>query len=460
MDAPTSLKIENARFLVTIDPQRRIVRDGAILIEGQRIARVGKTGELAGIPAQRVIDARHMVVTPGFVNGHMHISYAHAVRGLFPDDLGPAYLPNVFLLQGAMTPDEEYRTSLLAITELLKYGTTCFLDPGSTKHLDACLPAYEQSGCRIITGTQVVDRPNPLNLPVTSTEAAVRSMEDTIRDYDQRLDGRVRAWAMPFAPMYASPELLVAAKRLADEHGTGLTTHYNYSAQAATEWMQEHGQLPTHYLADLGVLGPNVVLAHVLGLHESEVEPLASSGARVVVCPTAALKGAAGMTRTGLLPELLDAGVTVGLGTDAGNNSNLLEPMRSMYLIAVLYKDARQDWRMIPAETALELATIDGANALGLGDEIGSIEEGKLADLVLFDTRRPEWSALHNPVNSLVYNADGRSVHTVIVDGKVVVEAGNPVFVDEGELIDQVQSDGEALLSRTGINYPPRWPVV
>ena len=202
------------------------------------------------------------------------------------------------------------------------------------------------------------------------------------------------------------------------------------------------------------------MLAHVLGLHESEVEPLASSGARVVVCPTAALKGAAGMTRTGLLPELLDAGVTVGLGTDAGNNSNLLEPMRSMYLIAVLYKDARQDWRMIPAETALELATTGGANARGLGDEIGSIEEGKLADLVLFDTRRPEWSALHNPVNSLVYNADGRSVHTVIVDGKVVVEAGNPVFVDEGELIDQVQSDGEALLSRTGINYPPRWPVV
>ncbi len=166
------------------------------------------------------------------------------------------------------------------------------------------------------------------------------------------------------------------------------------------------------------------------------------------------------MTRAGLLPELLDAGVTVGLGTDAGNNSNLLETMRSMYLIAVLYKDARQDWRMIPAETALELATIGGAHALGLGNEIGSIEVGKKADLVLFDTQRPEWSALHNPINSLVYNADGRSVHTVIVDGRVVVEDSRPVFVDEGQLITQVQADGEALLSRTGVSYPPRWPVI
>ncbi len=264
-----SLKIEGARFLVTMDPQRRIIRDGAVLVEDQRITRVGKTTELAGIAAERVIDARQMVVTPGFVNGHIHISYAHAVRGIFPDDLGPAYLPNVFRLQGAMTPDEEYRTSLLAITELLKYGTTCFLDPGSAKHLDACRPAYERSGCRIIVGTQVVDRPNPLNLPVTSTDAAIRSMEDTIRAYDRLLDGRVRAWAMPFAPMYSSPELLASAKRLADEHGTGMTTHYNYSTQAVAEWMQEHGRRPVDYLAYLGVLGPNVVLAHALGLHES-----------------------------------------------------------------------------------------------------------------------------------------------------------------------------------------------
>jgi cytosine/adenosine deaminase-related metal-dependent hydrolase len=455
-----TLKIQNARFIVTVDPQRRIIRDGSILVEGQRITQVGKASELNAMPADRIIDAREMVVTPGFINGHMHISYAHAVRGVFPDDLGPEYLPNVFRLQAAMTEDEEYYTSLLAITELLKYGTTCFLDPGSTKYLDRCWQAYQESGCRIIVGAQVLDRLNSLNLPVFKTSDAIDRMEQTISAYNNQLDGRVRAWAMPFSVALASPELLLAARKLADKHQTGLTLHHNNSATFIEACLQQYGQRPTQYLESLGVLGPNVTLAHCLGIDQSEVDCLARTGSRVVMCPTAAVKGGVGMTRSGLLPEMLMQGVAVGLGTDAGNNSNLLESMRSMYLAAVLYKDGRQDVKVVPAESALEMATIGGAAALGLADDIGSIEVGKKADLVLFDTRRPEWRALFNPVNSLVYNADGRSVHTVIIDGKVVVEGHQPLFVDEWELIQKVQTIGEGLLSRTGVSYPIRWPVV
>ena len=166
------------------------------------------------------------------------------------------------------------------------------------------------------------------------------------------------------------------------------------------------------------------------------------------------------MTQSGLLPEMLDAGMKVGLGTDAGNNSNLLETNRAMYLIAVLYKDARQDSRTIPAETALEMATIHGAEALGLDSEIGSLEPGKKADLVMFDTRSVEWQTLFNPVNNLVYNADGRSVHTVMVDGKIVVEDHKPLFVDEWELAQKVQGIGEDMLARTGLSFPSRWPIV
>ncbi|MSQ07649.1 MAG: amidohydrolase [Dehalococcoidia bacterium] len=455
-----SLKIQGARFVLTLDPQRRIIQDGTIIIEGQRIVQVGKASELAHAPAQRVIDAAEMVVTPGFVNGHLHASYAHATRGIFPDDLGPAYLSNVFRLQSAMTAEEEYYTSLLAITELLKYGTTCFLEPGSTKHLDACLQAYRESGCRIIVGLHMVDQPNAIGLPVSTTAQAIRAMEETIQTYDHRLDDRLRAWAMPFSPALVSPELLAAAKRLADRYGVGMTLHHINTSQYVAHCLQQHGLRPTQYLESLGVAGPNVVLAHCLGLDLSEVECLARNGTRVVMCPTAALKGGTGMARTALLPEMLERGVTVGLGTDAGNNSNLIETMRSMYLAAVLYKDARQDVSMVPAETALELATLKGAQALGLGDIIGSIEAGKRADLVLFDTRRAEWRTLFNPVNNLVYGADGRSVHTVVVDGRVVVEDHRPTFVDEWTLIQKVQALGEGLLARTGISYPSRWPVV
>ena len=455
-----TLKIENARFILTVDPARRILQDGSILITGQRIAQIGKAAELANLPADRVIDAADMVITPGFVNGHLHISYAHAVRGIFPDDLGAAYLPNVFKLQAAMTAVEEYHTSLLAITELLKYGTTCFLDPGSTKELTACRQAYAESGCRIILGWQVTDKPNPFNLPVYTTNAAVDRMEQVIREYDRQPDDRVRAWAMPFSPAYATPELLRAAKRLADQYQTGLTLHFNNSPQYIDQCLQDYGLRPTQYLESLGVLGPNLALAHGLGLDQSEVDCIARNGAGVIMCPPAAIKGGAGLTREGMLPELLQAGAPVGLGTDAGNNSNLLETLRAMYLAAVLYKDARQDVGMVPAETALELATIGGAKALGLDADIGSIEVGKKADLVLFDTRRPEWRALFNPVNNLVYNADGRSVHTVIVDGQVRVENYRPVFVDESRLIDQVQSLGEELLARVGVSFPSRWPMV
>ncbi len=455
-----TLKIQNARFILTVDTDRRIIQDGSILIQGNRIARVGKTEELADVPAGRTIDAREMVVTPGFCNGHMHISYAHAARGVFPDDLGPEYLPNVFQLQAAMTEEEEYHTSLLAITELLKYGTTCFLDPGSTKYLDACMAAYQESGCRIVVGTHVADRPNPINVPVFSTDDAIAQMEHVMRKYDHALDGRVRAWAMPFSWSFSSEELLLAAKGLADKHSAGLTLHHNNSPRAVEVCINDHGKRPTEYLEEIGVLGPNLLLAHVLGLDEAEVDSMARTETRAVVCPTAAIKGGAGMTNTGLLPEMLEKGIQVALGTDAGNNSNLIETMRSMYLIAVLYKDARETTKVIPAETALEMATIQGARALGLGDEIGSIEEEKKADLVLFDTRRPEWRSLHNPVNNLVYSADGRSVHTVIVDGRVVVEDHTPVFVDELDLIQKTQKLGEGLLARTGVSFPSRWPIV
>ena len=456
---PQVTKIENAAFIITVDADRRIVKNGSLLIEDDRITQVAKSDDLRDTPSDQIIDATDMVITPGFLNGHMHISYAHATRGIFPDDLGAAYFPYLFSLQSIMTPEEEYYTSLLALTELLKYGTTTLVDPGSTKHLDACIEAYRESGCRIIVGQQVTDRPNPWNLPVYTTDEALKLTADTIGRWDGELSGRVSAWAMPFAREYCSDELLTGLKRIVDEHSTGLTIHHSQTVPAI-EGSPELNVSSTQNLSDLGVLGPNVTLAHALGISVADVEIIAASGARVIMCPTAAIKGGSGMTNSALLPELLEAGVSVGLGTDAGNNSNLVESMRAMYLAAVLYKDGRRDVSQIPAETAVELATLRCAHALGLDGDLGSLEEGKKADLVMFDTRRVEWRTLFNPINNLVYNADGRSVHTVMVDGRVVVENHDPTFVDEWELIQKVQTIGENLLERSGVSFPSRWPIV
>jgi len=152
--------------------------------------------------------------------------------------------------------------------------------------------------------------------------------------------------------------------------------------------------------------------------------------------------------------------VKIALGCDSPNNSNHLDIVRAMNMAAIQYKDARQDLRQVPAEAALEMATRHGAEALGQGDELGSIEVGKKADLVCFDTLRPEWQALWNPVNNLVYSADGRSVHTVVIDGRVVVSAYRQAFVDEPRLYAKVQEIGERLQARTGIRFPrSRWPM-
>ena len=456
-----SLKIENADYVVTVDSDRRIVRGGTIVVEGSTITQVGKADELATAPAEQVIDARHMVATPGFTNSHMHVSYAHATRGIFPDDLSTAeYLRTVFVLQQSMSEEEEYLTSLLGITELLKYGVTTFLDPGTTTHLDACMEAYRESGCRIIVGRSVNDSGDVAGVPPTSSDEALAATEEAIRRYDGALDGRVSAWAMPFSQETCTAELLQALKDMADAHGTGLTIHQANSKAAVEAHKAEYGLYPVERLERDGVLGPNVLLAHLAYAVETEVDALTRTDTKVALCPTAALKQGTGLTRHGVLPELLDRSVCVGLGTDAGNNANLTETMRSMYLVAIVFKDARRTTGVLPAEQALEMATIDGARALGLDSEVGSIEIGKKADIVLFDTRRPEWRTLFNPVNNLVYSADGRSVHTVIVDGRIVVSDHAPTFVDEWELIQKVQPIGEDMMRRTGVSFDSRWPVV
>ena len=184
--AQESLKIERARYVLTVDDERRIVRDGSILIENGRVSRVGRAEELAGARADRVIDGRPFVVTPGFFNGHTHISYAHPVRGIFPDDVGSP-LPKVFALQTAMTEEEEYHATLLGLVELVKNGTVGLLDPGSTKYPDACLQAYQDAGIRVILGEGVTDREAPFRLPRYPTDEAIDFQADAFEPSGKRV---------------------------------------------------------------------------------------------------------------------------------------------------------------------------------------------------------------------------------------------------------------------------------
>jgi 5-methylthioadenosine/S-adenosylhomocysteine deaminase len=212
------------------------------------------------------------------------------------------------------------------------------------------------------------------------------------------------------------------------------------------------------HLAELGVLGANVVITHLVHISDAEIELLAQSDTTVAHCPTTALKVGYGVTRIGKFPEMVARGVNVGIGTDGNNGSNYSDLMRATYLVAGLDKDARGDASLFPAEEVFALATLNGARAIGLAHDIGSLEPGKKADFIFHDTHRPEWRPLLNVANQLVWAADGRGVHSVWVDGVRVVDNYRSTMIDEERLYADVQVAGEAIVKRSGLPDRARWP--
>jgi cytosine/adenosine deaminase-related metal-dependent hydrolase len=187
---------------------------------------------------------------------------------------------------------------------------------------------------------------------------------------------------------------------------------------------------------------------------------MAETGVSVAHCPTTALKVSYGVTQVGKMPEMVQSGINVAIGTDGNNASNYSDLHRATYLVAGLFKDARTDPQMFPAEKAYEMATLGGAAAMGASSEIGSLEVGKRADVVLHDTDRPEWRPLLNVMNQLVWSADGRGVHTVFVDGVKVVEAGRMLTVDEERMWAECQAAGESITARSGLPDKAKFPVL
>jgi cytosine/adenosine deaminase-related metal-dependent hydrolase len=456
------LLIKNG-LLVTMDQQRRVITDGAIAVRGDRIVEVGKSSDLLSrYSAQRVIDASDKVVTPGLINGHVHSTGEPLTKGFVPDDT--PFEENVFQwlcpIYSVHQPEEEYLSAKLIAIEMLKTGTTCFLEAGTVRFVDQVVRALVEIGIRARIGKWVWDIPPEPKVYQQRTDKAIHNIEETIKQFRSQGEGRVQAWSMIVGHTTCTDELMKAAKDLADQYRVGLNMHMSPAAMDPEGFLARTGKRPIEHLADLGVLGNNVVLVHMVHVNESELQLVKDYGVNVIHCPTTALKVAYGVTQIGKFPEMLAAGINVALGCDGSNAANYMDMVRATYLAAGLFKDARRDAKMIPAEVAFEMATLNGARALLVEAEIGSLEAGKKADIVLFDRNRPEWVPLHNVANSLVYSADGKSVHTVVVDGRIVVESGRMTLVDEAEVYRQAQAAGEAIIARTGLPRRLKWPVV
>ncbi len=467
-DAPNTTLIEHLEFALTVDSQDRVLHDAAIAVEGERIVAVGETGEVLAHYAHdsfdTVVDGRRLGVVPGFVDTHVHLSETLS-RAVFPDNLGTRawvfHWAKPFYAH--VGPEDERVSVLLGTTEMLRCGTTCFLDMGAQNDPGITARAAGEVGIRGITGRHAADV-KPAEIPpgwtdemiehhfFPNAEVALDVLEQCVRDWHGYADGRIRCWVNIEGKEPCSPELHIGARALAERLGVGTTYHLASSIEEAEASERRHGRWPITRIAELDGLGSNLVLAHAVATRDDEIPLLAAHDTKVAFCPSTSLKLAKGATAIGKYPELLDAGVTVGVGTDGVSAAGSLNLMRQMYLVAGLFKDARLDPDLIGARRALRMATIDGARALGWDDEIGSLEPGKRADFVLFDLDHFEWTPYSDPLQALVWSVTSASIAETWVDGRPLFRDGNVVTVDERELHAEARVRAAAIVRRAGLD--------
>ena len=454
------LLIEHAT-IITLDGERRILADGSVLVDGRDVLQVGPARAVRPPrPPDRVIDGRRRVVLPGFVDSHVHLS-EHLNRGLLLDDIPvDRYLPDWLIpLYAAITPEEEQVSALLACVEMIRTGTTTFCEAGTLFDVGAVADAVETIGMRAVLGRWSWDGQAGAagaGRMQQTTADALRQNQTMLETVHGRADGRIHAWPLLLGFGTCSPALMQGARALAERHGVG----WGMMHFASHPSRRTSDRVPLGELDALGVLTPATKLAHMVYVDPDDIALLARRSVKVSHCPTAGLKHTKGLSVHGRFVEMLDAGVCVSLGGDSGNGSNHFDMLRLMYLAATLYKDARLDVAVMPPERALEMATRLGAEALLLGDAIGSIEPGKRADLVLYDLDTPEWRPLLNPVNNLVYAATGASVRTVLIDGRVVLDEGRLTTLDERALYERAEALARRQIARAGLTIESKWPVV
>ena len=452
----------DAWYVVTMNESRDIIHRGSLAIRDDIIIDVGKTSELETkyIPKRRIGGDR-FVVTPGMINTHIHITGEPITRGYVPDDT--PFMENVFVwlctLYSVQRPEEEIASAKLASVEMLRSGTTCFLEAGTILHFDEVFAELSTIGIRGRVGSWVWDIPPEPSVYRQSTDQAITKLQRQLEKYHCPND-LLSAWSILVGHTTCSDPLWKAAKTFSDQYDVGMSFHMSPAEMDPEGFITSFGQRPIVHLADIGVLDHKCALTHAVRVSDAEIDILAKVGASIAHCPTTALKVSYGITQVGKFPEMVQKGINVSLGTDGNNASNYSDLMRAAYLVAGLFKDAREDPQMFPAEKAFEMATIDGAKTMLMQDQIGSLEVGKKADLVLHDTDRPEWRPLLNVMNQLVWSADGRGVHTVLVDGKIVVENYVCITVDEERLWADVQSMGEAVAGRSGLPDKAKYPTL
>ena len=430
--------------IVTMDANDSVVR-GDLLIRDGRIAEID---EKIGSDADETIDATGGVVLPGFVQTHIHLCQT-LFRGAADDLALIDWLKKrVWPMEAAHTKESIRASARLGIAELIKGGTTCALTMETVRHTEEVLRVVDESGFRATVGKCMMDKGDDVPRALhEETAASIRESVALIEQWHGRGGGRIRCCFAPRFAISCTRELLSEVSELARKHKVMIHTHSSENKNECEIVEAETGRRNVAYLDSLGISGAHVLLAHCIHLDTEEMETLSRTKTNVAHCPSSNLKLGSGLAR---VAEMLARKIPVSLGADGAACNNRLDMFTEMRTAALLQKLAHGP-EVLSAAQVLRMATIDGARALGLDNEIGSLEVGKRADVIVVDLNQLHSSPKQDVISSLVYSAQPSDVRVTIIDGRVVMRDGELLSLNEDSVMADANSEASALARRAGL---------
>lgn len=420
-------------LVLTMNREREIIANGFVAVKDDVIVALGAADEAVNYQAAEVVDARGGIIMPGLVNTHTHIAMS-GFRGLADDlELMDWLTKHIFPAEATMRPEHVYQNSLLSCVEMIMSGTTCVND--MYFYAGEVARALKQAGMRGVVGETLYDFDSPNYGPLENGYACMR---DLIEQY--RGDSLIEVAANAHSPYLLAKEGLLKTYAMAEEYDALFSIHVAETQSEVAQIKEKTGFTPVGYLNDLGVLSKRSALAHCVVLNDDDIAVMAKTGASANLCPESNLKLASGVARA---VDMLAAGVTLSLGTDGCASNNDQDMFGEMGLTAKLHKGVTLNPTVMDAYTVLEMATINGAGALGLADKTGSLETGKRADIIIIDTDKPHLTPIYSPVSHLVYAVKGSDVCFTMVNGEILMRDYALTKLDKAEVIAKVRENAK-----------------
>lgn len=427
-----SILIKNIS-VVPMDEKNEVIKSTNIYISDDKIVHIGEIRE--DIYVEKTIDGKNKIAMPGLINSHTHVGMS-LLRN-FADDvpLHDWLTKKIWPVEAKLNADDIYWGSLLSMVEMIQSGTTAFCD--MYFFMDEVGKGLEEAGIRgVLTRGLIED---------DQAQSKLDETRELFRNWNGKANGRIKVMVAPHAPYTCSPDFLKESFRLAKELNTGIHIHLSETKKEVEDSFKLHGKSPIKHVYDLGILDLHTIAAHCVHIDDEDIEIIKEKNVFPVNNPGSNLKLASGFSP---VDKMLKRGVSVALGTDGSSSNNNLNMFEEINLAAIINKAVNLDAVSVPAIDALKMATINGARALEWDKEIGSIEVGKNADLILIDVDKPHLYPHHNMVSSLAYSIQASDVDTVIVDGKVIMEKREIQTLDVEKIKFMAEKHAKDLINR------------